>query len=206
MLTFLPQIQTADAHSPGNELTEEQTYLRAAIREACEEICGDPDSEKYKNFEALLNKEKPLYIVNAAERKKLSLRPEVGNYDTRTICFYLREKKLKEMRTFLKDPVLSSKDALAAYIAPCESIVNEKNETLTVEEQKEECTLLGIAIRITTITILHHKEGVLSKIQENFAFSESYSRSSSPTHFQPAAEETREKIQQTASTFASLRR
>jgi hypothetical protein len=184
------KVKATDAPLSHEESLEEKTYLRAAIREACEEICGHPGNDNYKKFEALLNKEKPLYIVNAAERQKLSLRAENGPYDTRTICFYLGKKKLEEMRAFLKTPDPNQPDAKAAYIAPCETIVNEKNPSLMVTGQNEECTLLDIDIRITTITILHHKEGVLSKIQENFAFSESYSRGTSPTHFQPAEKET----------------
>ncbi len=169
------------------ELSEEDTYIKAAIREACEEICNI-EKDNYKKLEMLLNEIKPIYIVNAAERQKLNLRPENGPYDTRTLCFYLGAQQLEEMRCLLKDPDPNNTDATATYLVPCKSVANEKNVSLTVEGSKGKCSLENIGIRPTTITILH--EGMLPKIQEKFLISQSYSRSASPTHFQPAEEKT----------------
>jgi hypothetical protein len=180
-------IDSENSDSPKRIRTEEETYLHAAIREACEEICNI-ETDNYKKLEQLLNETKTIYIVNAAERQKLNLRPEDGNYDTRTLSFYLGAKNFEEMRRLLKDPDPNNTDATAAYIVPCKSVANEKNVSLTVEGSKGKCSLENIGIRPTTITIL--REGMLPKIQEKFLISQSYSRSVSPTHFQPAEEKT----------------
>ena len=176
------------------ELSEEDTYIKAAIREACEEICGD-NLENCEKFEVLLNQKKPTYIVNAAERQKLALRAENGHYDTRTICFYLGTQKLETMRALLKTPEPNDTDAIAAYLAPCRSIVEEENGALEVEGKEKKYILSNIGIRITTITILKHCEGVLAKIKQNCPISQSYSRSASPTHFQPIGQKATDNEQ-----------